>query len=612
MLFAGAAAIPFATSSIASRAHAAVTGTPGGRATFNDVRDYGAVMDDPTAAAANLVALQAAVLAAVGASAQACSSGATTSPSATGIVYIPRGTLYVDVSGHNSVILANGVRVVGAGPAATRIQVKPDTPTDDLALFVVCAGHDAILEEITLRGPRDFTVRSMQAVNHSGASGSLRLVHVTIADFSCGVFINNGDVLLEMEDCDIAGRTVTSPPSTAVFSAADTGSTRAAVHAFNCRFHDIGANDAFCHGMYIFSGASVLVHGCRFENISGIGITLYGGSGQARYTKITDCVFAGQMGFGIGTRVLNGSLNPLTTTIAGCEFTDHVRYAIQVSGRALVSGCRFSASGTAIVGYGTHAQDLVVEGCTFEPGGYSLWCLAEQTPAAHWRITNSTFAGSAPQAIITTGAGAPSPAQNRIEIASCTFRGAWSEPSAGAAIFAAAPCMVRATESIFTGSAKYEIYAQSSAVVEIDRCEFGPSGDYAIRLDATSELRGQDNLFQGAPTIIRWDATASSSLINRRGIGPSIGAAATIGIDWNHDVFHVTGAPETTIQRIAIDDLAFGALRIHLVADVPFTLGQGATTVENIRTRAGTDTRIAANQAVALVFDPSRAVWYEV
>lgn len=316
-------------------------------------------------------------------------------------LYAPTGTYRIDAradAGH-SVVLPDGMRIVGAGIGRTVFKAFPERVDQYQAMFIAEADGTVSIEDLTMKGPDDPNggtwgnggdgSRTTIGVLHRGLSGALRLNRVSTSRFTHAIKADAGDVLVELRDSDV------SALSQGVLCV---GSGK--LHAYSTRFHDTGAppsdpNASRDHHLYLSYATSIEIDHCSFEGGFGVALHIFGGrdnKAEPTYVKISNSRFLRTQARGILSH------KNRRTIVTNCAFESE--NAVLVRNDVDLIGCTFNGSGPQVQDYfGGHGK-LRVEECSFGGAGGGI---VSTSAGNDWSISNTKFLNQGEAIYATNG-----------------------------------------------------------------------------------------------------------------------------------------------------------------------------------------------------------------
>ena len=147
-------------------------------------------------------------------------------------------------------------------------------------------------------------------------------------------------------------------------------------------------------------------------------------------------------------------------------------------------------------------------------------------------------------------------------------------------------------------------YSATGLEIHIEHCNFQLTGSYSVWPYLSGVMYGRDNVFGSLP----YSEAAWASIQSREGINPtSIASGATLNVDWNYNVHHVSG----TAQIVNVYAGGFPVYNrvhsgtMHLIADASWSLANTGNILPK------TTAPRTVNEVVTLVHDPVNGKWFE-
>ncbi len=439
-----------------------------------------------------------------------------------GVVFFPTGTYMVDAT--TTIDVADNVQLVGVG-RGSKIKCSNENTTSLLYLFRCEDRAKVAVRNLWLDGPEALGAGGeVRLIHHNGEDGALLVEDCYLRKGDTAIKVDSGAMPVTLSRCEITGQSGFG----LLTSGAAAGDMKVSVR--DCWMHDIGVATTD-HPIYVPNNHSLDVRGCRFTDLSGYAVHVYGQTQGGAYCRVSDCLFDGAMR---GAMVTNAYT---LTHVSRCQIRTTGETSIKIYGPAHIVDCDFnSLSNDKWDIYndaaGIPPYDVTIRGCTFTgtaTGGKNI--VIDHAGAHSWRIEACDFRGARTVNIFLDSALDSS--------ASVHVVGNLWDQSTGVA---------------------YAIEASGLGNLVVEGNEFkelrGASG-YAIRCASgkPSRLVIQDNDFSQdtADRSVSFAGTLPATFHSKGNYGPSgslswrdVASAATITLPPLGELFRITGTTNIT------------------------------------------------------------------
>lgn len=310
-----------------------------------------------------------------------------------GTVFFPAGTYAVDAT--TAISVGDNVVVAGVG-RASKIRCSNERTTSLLYMLRCPDGANVRVRDLWLDGPDQLgTGGEVRLLHHDGEGGALLVTDCLLRKAATAIKVDPQAAALHVARCEFTGQSAFG----ILTSGAVAGDTR--INVRDCFFHDLGTATTD-HAIYVPNNHSLDVEGCRFTDLTGYGVHVYGQTSGSNHCRVRACSFDGAMRGAIVTN----AYTPMT--IAHCQFrvtTSNLQ--VKISGTVRIVDCDFEGKSNGIgdiynTNDGIPPYDVTIERSRFFGSATGASCITIQFAGAQsWRITGCDFRGGRAVGVLT-------------------------------------------------------------------------------------------------------------------------------------------------------------------------------------------------------------------